>query len=97
MINSHINLKIISRIATALGALNDQVIYVGGAVVSLYANDPGAGDIRPTKDLDISLSIATLAELEKTRQELVAKGFSQSFEDDVMCRFRYEGILGYIY
>jgi hypothetical protein len=54
MKNTTINLGIIKTIATALGELNEKVIYVGGAVVSLYINDPAADDVRPTKDVDIS-------------------------------------------
>ena len=33
-------------IARTLGDLNDQVVYVGGAVTSIYADDPGAQEIR---------------------------------------------------
>ena len=40
---------------------HDQVVYVGGAVVSLYIDDPAADDVRPTKDIDISMSLASLA------------------------------------
>ena len=36
MKNTRINLKVISKIAKALGELNDRVVYVGGAIVSLY-------------------------------------------------------------
>jgi len=92
MINTSINIEIIKRIAHALGELNKEVVYVGGAVVSLYVNDPAAEDIRPTKDIDIFLEIASLAELEKTRQLLTSKGFLQSAEDDIVCRFRYKEI-----
>ncbi len=59
MRNSTINLGIIKKIAIALGELNDKVVYVGGAVVSLYINDPAAEDVRPTKDIDITLRIAS--------------------------------------
>jgi hypothetical protein len=59
--NTAINIGIIRKIAKALGELNDRVVYVGGAVVSLYINDPAAEDIRPTKDIDISLEILTLS------------------------------------
>lgn len=61
MKNTAINIGIIRKIAKALGELNDRVVYVGGAVVSLYINDPAAEDIRPTKDIDISLEILTLS------------------------------------
>lgn len=90
--NTIINIGVIKKVAAALGNLNEQVVYVGGAVVSLYADDEAADDVRPTKDIDISLSIATLHELEILRQELVQKGFIQSAEDDVVCRFRFEDI-----
>lgn len=86
----HINL--IEKVAGALGSLNDEVVYVGGAVVSLYVTDPAAPDVRPTDDVDIILEITSLGKLEALREELHKKGFSQSAEDDVVCRFRYEGI-----
>ncbi|MCB0694850.1 MAG: nucleotidyl transferase AbiEii/AbiGii toxin family protein [Lewinellaceae bacterium] len=93
MRNTTINREIIRRIANGLGELNNEVMYVGGAVVSLYINDPAAEDIRPTKDIDISVSVATLGELEALRQRLTSKGFIQSAEDSVICRFRFQGIL----
>jgi len=92
MKNAIINKDIIKKIALALGELNEQVIYVGGATVGLYINDPAADDVRPTKDVDISLSIATMAELEQLRESLNKKGFVQTAEDDVICRFRYGDI-----
>jgi predicted nucleotidyltransferase len=87
-----INREVIRKIAFALGAMNEQVVFVGGATVSLYINDPAANDVRPTKDVDISLAIASLGELEAIREELTRKGFKQSPEDDVICRFRHEDI-----
>lgn len=92
MKNAIIIRGIIRKIALALGELNEQVIYVGGATVGLYINDPAADVIRPTKDVDISLSIATLRELENIRENLAIKGFIQTAEDDVICRFRYDDV-----
>jgi len=92
MKNASINIGVIKKIARALGELNEQVIYVGGATVGLYINDPAADDVRPTKDVDISLSIATIAELEKIRVELTRRKFTQTAEDNVICRFRYEDV-----
>ena len=53
---------------------------------------PGADDVRPTKDIDISLEIASLGELESLRQKLNSKGFIQSAEDNIICRFRYDDV-----
>ncbi len=75
MKNTLINRKAIKKVASALGELNEKVIYVGGAVVSLYIDDTAADDVRPTKDVDISIKIASLGELEELRQTLAQKGF----------------------
>jgi predicted nucleotidyltransferase len=83
---------VIKKIALALGDLNGQIIFVGGAVVGLYINDPAADDVRPTKDVDISLSIASLVELENIRVTLIDKGFIQTAEDTIICRFRYDDV-----
>lgn len=92
MKNTRINLKVISKVAKALGELNDRVVYVGGATVSLYINDPAAEDIRPTKDIDISLEILTLGELENIRIQLNKKKFYQTSDATVTCRFFYDDI-----
>lgn len=91
--NTLINRAVTKKIATALGPLNEQVVYVGGAVISLYIDDPTADDVRPTKDLDLTMEIASLGALEALREELVSRGFTQSSEDSVVCRFRYEDVL----
>jgi predicted nucleotidyltransferase len=92
MKNTQINRAATIRIANALGELNEKAIFVGGAVVSLYIDDPSAEDVRPTKDIDISLEIANVGELERVRETLTKKGFIQSPEDNVICRFRYDDI-----
>ncbi len=90
--NTIINRGVLKKIAVALQELNQQVVYVGGAVVSLYINDPAADDVRPTKDVDISVSLATLGELETLRENLTRKGFIQTADEDVICRFRYDDV-----
>lgn len=92
MKNTLINRIATKKIATALAGINQNVVYVGGAVVSLYIDDPSADDVRPTKDIDIAMEIANVVELEAIREELQQRGFYQSHEDNVICRFRYEDI-----
>lgn len=84
--------ELIINVARGLGDLNKKAVYVGGVVVSLYANDPAAPDVRPTDDVDITLEITSVGKLEALRQSLEEKGFRQSEQDDVICRFRYRGI-----
>lgn len=93
MRNTLINKEIIKRVALALGDLNNVVIYVDGATVSLYINDPAADDVRPTKDIDIGLQILSIPQLEEIREQLNEKGFSQSADLDVICLFKLDDIL----
>lgn len=83
MKNTQINYIIIERVANALGELNEKIIYVGGATVSLYINDPAAEDVRPTKDIDISINVASFVELENIREQLSVKGFKQAADLNV--------------
>ena len=45
MINRTINLGVVAEIAHALGDLNESVVFVGGAVVSVYADDDAADEV----------------------------------------------------
>jgi predicted nucleotidyltransferase len=93
MRNFTIHTHTIEKIATALGELNEEVAFVGGSVVGFYANDLAADDVRPTKDIDITLQIASLSKLEMLREELTNKGFKQQMDEDVICRFVYDETL----
>ena len=93
MKNTLINKEVIKKVALALGELNKDVIYVGGATVSLYINDPAADDLRPTKDIDIGLQILSIPQLEEIREQLVKKGFKQSADLGVICRFKLDDVL----
>ena len=66
---------------------------MGGAIVSIYINDPAAEDIRPTKDIDISISVHSLSALELFREKLAQRGVVQSADLDVICRFKHKDIL----
>lgn len=75
MKNQIINRKATIKVAKALGELNKEVVFVGGAMVAMYIDDPAAEDIRPTKDLDLTFQITTPGKLEELREKLIAKGF----------------------
>jgi predicted nucleotidyltransferase len=91
--NQTINLKVVEKVALSLGELNKDVIYVGGAVVSLYVTDEGAEQPRPTKDIDISVQISSYAQMDELREKLAAKNIYPAPEGIVMYRYSYEDIL----
>ncbi|MEN8228987.1 MAG: nucleotidyl transferase AbiEii/AbiGii toxin family protein [Bacteroidota bacterium] len=92
MNNTEYILRALKKIANALGDLCNDAVFVGGAVVSLYIDDPAAEDVRPTKDIDLVWQVASLTELEQLRIKLTEKGFVQSAENNVISRFQYAGI-----
>lgn len=91
--NQTINLKIVEKVALALEELNDDVIYIGGAVVSLYVTDEGAEQPRPTKDIDISVQVSSYSQMEILREKLATKKIYPALTEKVINRFTYEGIL----
>ena len=91
--NRTINLKVVEKVAISLEELNDDVIYVGGAVVSLYVTDEGAEQPRPTKDIDISVQISTYSQMEELREKLALKKIYPAPSEKIMYRYSYEDIL----
>ena len=91
--NRTINLKVVEKVALALDELNDEVIYVGGAVVSLYVTDEGAEQPRPTKDIDISVQVSSYAQMNKLQENLASKSIFPAPNETVMYRYTYEDVL----
>ena len=48
--------------ASVLGDLVDEVVFVGGATVTLWITDPTAPPRRPTKDVDVIVEVAARAD-----------------------------------
>lgn len=88
-----VNIQAIHLVADGLKELRDQVVFVGGSVISLYANDPGADMPRPTSDIDLVVVLSTYAEYERLEARLQALGFHHSPEDKILCRYRYHGVM----
>ncbi|MEX1003615.1 MAG: hypothetical protein WDZ35_15965 [Crocinitomicaceae bacterium] len=91
--NQAINLKVVEKVALSLEELNKHVIYVGGAIVSLYVTDEGAEQPRPTKDVDISVQISTYSQMDELREKLASKKIYPAPSEKVMYRYFYEDIL----
>ncbi len=54
------NIEMLQIVAMGLGELKEEVVFVGGAVAELYADDPAASDIRPTKDVDCVIDLINI-------------------------------------
>lgn len=65
MENRIINIAVVAKVAQALKDIKQDMVFVGGAVVSLYTYDPAADEIRPTQDIDMTLNIVNLSHWER--------------------------------
>ena len=92
MENKTINIAIVAEVAEALQDLKDQMVFVGGAVVSLYTDDPAADEIRPTADIDMTLNIVNLRHWERVQEQLGALGFHPDPFGHAICSYKYKDI-----
>ncbi len=92
MENRTINIAVVAEIAHALQELKDQMVFVGGAVVSLYTDDPAANEIRPTSDIDLTLNILNLNKWSELQEKLSALGFHPDPDGHAICSYKYKNI-----
>jgi len=89
----HINIVRIKGVYNALGTLKNDVVFIGGATVSLYADNPLQTDVRPTIDIDILVEILTYGRYVKVQEMLAGLGFHVDKESKIICRYRYQGLI----
>lgn len=92
MENRTINIAVVAEVAEALQDIKQDMVFVGGAVVSLYTNDPAADEIRPTQDIDMTLNIVNLSHWEKLQARLSALGFHPDPFGHAICSYKYKDI-----
>jgi len=58
-------------------------VYVGGACVGFYVDDPGAAEIRPTEDVDVVVRIASELERVQLDESLRKAGLANDIEGPI--------------
>jgi predicted nucleotidyltransferase len=92
MENRTINIAVVAEVAKALKNIKKDMVFVGGAVVSLYTDDPAADEIRPTQDVDMTLNIVNLSHWEKVQAQLLEFGFHPDPFGHAICSYKYNDI-----
>ena len=92
MKNRTINIGVVAEVAQALKELKGQMIFVGGAVVSLYADDPAADEIRPTSDIDMTVNLLNYKDWAKIQKRLFELGFNPDPLGHSICSYKYKDI-----
>lgn len=83
-------LKMLETVADALGGeLRERLVFVGGCTTALFITDTVTlEDVRATDDVDLIVDLAGYAAWTEMQSQLREKGFSESPEDEVICRMR---------
>jgi len=92
MENRTINIAVIAEVAKALSELKGQMVFIGGAVVSLYADDPAADEIRPTSDIDLTINLMNFSHWVRMQERLAELGFFPDPYGHTICSYKYKNI-----
>jgi predicted nucleotidyltransferase len=87
------NLERVELVATALGPLRDELVFVGGCAAGLLMSDPGATPIRATIDVDLVARVTALSHYHNLEEVFMQLGFKRDMTADApICRWTYRGI-----
>ncbi len=92
MHNKVINLALVAQVALGLQELRDKMVFIGGAVISLYTDDPAAEEIRPTSDIDMTINLANYNEWAQMQERLAELDFYPDPQGQSICSYKFQNI-----
>ena len=87
------NLRMLEFVATKLGDIRKDVVFLGGCTTGLFISDPFVPDVRYTFDVDCIVDVISLNQYHKLERELSKHGFKKSLTEDVICRWFYDEVI----
>jgi len=91
--NKHLYIKRIKEIASKLDYLLKDVVFVGGSVVALYADNPASGELRPTDDIDIVVAISTRVDFAIFEEKIRQLGFKNVTDSKFIGRYKISDLI----
>ena len=80
-------------VAGHFNSLDVPYAFLGAAVLPLLVDDPELSEIRPTKDVDLTVKVVTLGELYQLEEKLRAAGFRNDTKEGApICRWVVSGV-----
>jgi len=87
------NLAQVELIAHVLGALREELVFVGGCAAGLLMSDPAATAARVTYDVDLVAEVAALRGYHRMEAEFSRLGFKRDVSPEApICRWRYRDL-----
>lgn len=88
------NLAAVQSAFTALGDLGDAVVLVGGCAAGLLVTAARSEMIRPTRDVDLVVEVASQQDFHRMEKQMRARGFSNDQSPEApVCRWRFEEVI----
>lgn len=91
-----VNEQMLLKVAEGLPPeLRNQVVFLGGSVVSLLVTESAFGGIRLTKDVDVIIETSNRSGFHRFEESLRKAGFHQILDDDppIICRWRINSVV----
>lgn len=90
----HPNIEILMFAVDRLGALADEMVFLGGCATGLLITDPAAPPIRITRDVDAIVQVVSRAEYYRLSEKLRALDFKEDTSDDApLCRWVSDNVI----
>lgn len=87
------NIEIMELAVARLGALADEMVFLGGCATGLLITDPLAPPIRATNDVDVICEVASLMDYQRLSKRLRALGLREDQSSDApICRWRAQDL-----
>ena len=90
--NRHTNIARLKAVNNALAGLGQKFVFVGGAVVALYANR-AADEIRETDDVDVLVEVYTQSGYTQMEEQLQKLGFKLDTTAKFMGRYTIDNLI----
>lgn len=82
------NLIMLETVARALGSFTQEVVFVGGATVSLYLQNPASPEVRPTEDVDCIIKLSSYSSYAEIESRMRKLGFEHDMSRGApICRW----------
>lgn len=90
--SDHINIVRLKAVANILSGFKEEIVFVGGATVSLYSSRPELTTIRATDDIDVVVELVSTGEFYRLQEELLLLGFQHDRDAPIISRYLYHGL-----
>ncbi|GAB3511047.1 hypothetical protein [Emticicia fontis] len=93
MRNKYKNIDRLKTIANALLPVKNKIVFIGGAVVDLYTDDPAREEVRITDDIDIVVEVINRGDYSELEEQVRILGFRNDTSSGVICRYKFNEII----